>query len=358
MVSISFKSFLLLVINLQESVKSASVNRATLSKRQFDLSSLTGSLGGGSIPGIGGTSGSGSGSGGSGLGGFPSIGSGTGGGLGGLGSGSAGGLGSFPGMGSGGGTGGLGGLSGMASGSGIGGLGGLPGMGSGSSGTASSSNSDGASLNGQSKSQGSSGGCPSYYMIGARGTSEGPGGSIAYNALYQKVLASVPGGAKEELQYSTSADYSVTVTQGAQTEVKMITGEISKCPKTVFVLLGYSKGAMVQTQTLNNKEIPQDKIAAVALFGNPYFRAGAPQNKCGASSGMGIAAMAGAKMPDQLTDRVYDCCVPGDEICQTAGSIMGHLSYAGQHENDATEFVIQKLKAKLSGATGAQKGSP
>jgi hypothetical protein len=55
-------------------------------------------------------------------------------------------------------------------------------------------------------------------------------------------LASVPGGAKEELQYSTSADYSVTVTQGAQTEVKMITGEISKCPKTVFVLLGYSKG--------------------------------------------------------------------------------------------------------------------
>jgi hypothetical protein len=41
---------------------------------------------------------------------------------------------------------------------------------------------------------------------------------------------------------------------------------------------------MVQTQTLNNKDIPQDRIAAVVLFGNPYFRAGAPQNKCGAVS--------------------------------------------------------------------------
>jgi hypothetical protein len=76
----------------------------------------------------------------------------------------------------------------------------------------------------------------------ARGTTEGPGGSIAYNSIYQKVLAAVSGGEKKELQYSTSADYTVTVTQGAQTEAKMITDEISKCPKTVFVLLGYSKG--------------------------------------------------------------------------------------------------------------------
>jgi hypothetical protein len=41
---------------------------------------------------------------------------------------------------------------------------------------------------------------------------------------------------------------------------------------------------MVQTQTLNNKNIPQDKIAAVVLFGNPYFKAGSPQNKCCAVS--------------------------------------------------------------------------
>ncbi|POW07628.1 hypothetical protein PSHT_09882 [Puccinia striiformis] len=363
MAFLGFKNFFLLVITLQASVEGASVHHPTLHKRQFDLGSLSSS-----VPGLGGAS-AGSGSGASGLGSLPSMGSGAGG-LGGLGSmagglgkgggtgglgalsgmtsgGGMGGLGGLSGMSSGGGMGGLSGLSGMSSGGGMGGLGGLTGMGSGSRG---GYGSGGTSSSGKSKLGGSSGGCPAYHMIGARGTSEGPTGSIAYNAVYQKVLAAVPGGAKEELEYSTSADYSVTVTQGAQTEIKLITGEISKCPKTVFVLLGYSKGAMVQTQTLNNKDVPQDKIAAVVLFGNPYFKAGSPQNKCGANSGMGIAAMAGAKMPGQLADRVYDCCVPGDQICQTAGSIMGHLSY-GQHENDAAEFVIQKLKAKLSGST-------
>ncbi|PLW30674.1 hypothetical protein PCANC_18693 [Puccinia coronata f. sp. avenae] len=331
MVSFSFTAFLMLAITAQDAVESAVVSRPKLNRRQFDLGSLTGSL-----PGLGGAS---------------VAGLSPGGGFGGLGSGDAGGFSGLPGMTSGGATRGLGGLTGFGLGSGIGGLGDLSGrMGLGSSGT---SQADGASTSsaGQSKPLGSYGGCPSYYMIGARGTTEGPGGSIAYNTIYQKVLATIPGGAKQELQYSTSADYTVTVAQGAQTEVRMITGEIAKCPKTVFVLLGYSKGAMVQTQTLNNKDIPQDRIAAVVLFGNPYFRAGAPQNKCGASAGMGVAAMMGVKMPEQLIDRVYDCCVTGDEICQTAGTIIGHLTYAGQHANDATEFVIQKLKAKLSFTT-------
>ncbi|PLW29303.1 hypothetical protein PCANC_24977 [Puccinia coronata f. sp. avenae] len=309
---------------------SAIVNQPKLNKRQFDLSSLAGSM-----PGLGGES---------------KLGSGFGSGFGGLGSGGAGGFSSLLGISSDGATGGFGGSSGLGSGSGFGGLGDLLGIKSGSSST---SKADGESTSSTSKSKpsGSSGGCPSYYMIGARGTTEGPGGSIAYNSIYQKVLAAVSGGEKQELQYSTSADYTVTVTQGAQTEAKMITDEISKCPKTVFVLLGYSKGAMVQTQTLNKKEIPQEKIAAVVLFGNPFFRSGASQNKCGATTGMGIAAMMGVKMPEQLADRVYDCCVPMDPICQTAGTITNHLTYAGQHANDATEFVIQKLKAKLSNQT-------
>jgi len=173
------------------------------------------------------------------------------------------------------------------------------------------------------------------------------GGSIAYNSIYQNVLAAVPRGAKQELQYSTSAEYSATVTQGAQAEVRLIAAQLAKCPETLFVLLGYSKGAMVQTQTLTSKDIPQDKIAAVVLFGNPYFRAGAAQNKCDARSGMGVAAMTGVRMPEQLADRVFDCCVTGDQVCQSAGSIMGHLTYSS-HENDASQFVIQKLHAQLS----------
>lgn len=130
---------------------------------------------------------------------------------------------------------------------------------------------------------------------------------------------------------------------------------------------------MVQTQALINQDMPQDKIAAVVLFGNPYFRAGATQNKCDAvstqhriqsegivdmfcisflfgwfqTSGMGMAAMTGVKMPDQLADRVYDCCAAGDPICQTVGSIMSHFTYSSR-ANEASQFIIRKLRAKLS----------
>ncbi|KNZ54019.1 uncharacterized protein VP01_3072g2 [Puccinia sorghi] len=193
----------------------------------------------------------------------------------------------------------------------------------------------------------SHGGCPSYYMIGARGTGETLDGSLPYSSIYENVLAAVPGGAKQELQYSTSVEYFATVNEGAQSEVEIISAQLAKCPDTVFVLIGYSKGAMVQTQALINQDMPQDKIAAVVLFGNPYFRAGATQNKCDATSGMGMAAMTGVKMPDQLADRVYDCCAAGDPICQTVGSIMSHFTYSSR-ANEASQFIIRKLRAKLS----------
>lgn len=42
--------------------------------------------------------------------------------------------------------------------------------------------------------------------------------------------------------------------------------------------------AMVASQIVASKDIPAEKIVAVVLFGNPYFKGGAPQNKCGAVS--------------------------------------------------------------------------
>ena len=41
---------------------------------------------------------------------------------------------------------------------------------------------------------------------------------------------------------------------------------------------------MVASLIEASKEIPDDKIAAVVLFGNPLYKGGAPQNKCNAVS--------------------------------------------------------------------------
>ncbi|KAA1137649.1 hypothetical protein PGTUg99_018384 [Puccinia graminis f. sp. tritici] len=374
-------------------------------RRRFDFSKLKGGGGGGfKMPSMGGGSDGGSGGGLGGLaglsgglggksdasggdsdsdsgggGGFASMfggGSGSSGGMGGLSSlmggmgGGSGGLSSLMG-GMGGGSGGLssmmggmgggsGGLSSMMGGMGGGSSGGLSslmgGMGGGGGDDSSSTPASDSVSTTQSESSGAKekgpatpvvtpAGCKAYRIIGARGTTEGASGSMAYNQLVQKILAAVPGGAKEELQYSTSADYSVTVTQGAQTEMKMITTELAKCPKTLYVLLGYSKGCMVQTQVLSSKKVPSANVGAVVFFGNPYFKGGAAQNKCSAKSGSGIAGMMRPTLPADITDRVYDCCTTGDMICQSTGSIMSHLTY-GSKATEAAAFVTKSLNAK------------
>ncbi|POW05755.1 hypothetical protein PSTT_09525 [Puccinia striiformis] len=160
-----------------------------------------------------------------------------------------------------------------------------------------------------------SSGCKAYQLLGARGTAEGSSGSLAYNGLEQKVLSTVPGGTKEELDVSTSQDYTVGVAVEAEAAIKRISAELAKCPKTQYVLIGYSRGAMVQTQVLSSVKVPLANIAAIVLFGNPYFKAGAPQNKCDAKSGAGVAAVISPKLPDQLVDLIYDCCTTGDMIC-------------------------------------------
>ncbi|KAI7941995.1 hypothetical protein MJO28_012022 [Puccinia striiformis f. sp. tritici] len=329
------------------------------------LASLMGGAGGGGLGsmmgGAGGSGGGGlaslmggmGGGGDSGGGGLASLmGGAGGGGLGSMMGGGGGGLGSM--MGGAGGSGG-GGLASLMGGGG--GLGGMMGGGADSSSTPDASASTTQSVTddkGKTKAAPSASlsgptpaGCKAYRLLGAAGTGEGSSGSIAYTSLEQKILAAVPGGIKEEIKYSTSADYGSTVTQGAQIGVKMIKDELAKCPQTLYVLFGYSKGSMVQTQVLTGNKVPVANIAAVVLFGNPYFKGGAPQNKCGATAGTGIAAMMSPpKLPQEITDSVYDCCASGDMICQTSGSIMAHLSYGGK-SGEASQFVISKLQAKL-----------
>ncbi|KAA1089658.1 hypothetical protein PGT21_026250 [Puccinia graminis f. sp. tritici] len=393
---------LFLFLNLQDQTIRAEGIKTI--RRRFDFSKLKGGGGGGfKMPSMGGGSDGGSGGGLGGLaglsgglggksdasggdsdsdsgggGGFASMfggGSGSSGGMGGLSSlmggmgGGSGGLSSLMG-GMGGGSGGLSSMmGGMGGGSGglsslMGGMGGgsgglsslMGGMGGGGGDDSSSTPASDSVSTTQSESSGAKekapatpvvtpAGCKAYRIIGARGTTEGASGSMAYNQLVQKILAAVPGGAKEELQYSTSADYSVTVTQGAQTEMKMITTELAKCPKTLYVLLGYSKGCMVQTQVLSSKKVPSANVGAVVFFGNPYFKGGAAQNKCSAKSGSGIAGMMRPTLPADITDRVYDCCTTGDMICQSTGSIMSHLTY-GSKATEAAAFVTKSLNAK------------
>ncbi|EFP75759.1 uncharacterized protein PGTG_01090 [Puccinia graminis f. sp. tritici CRL 75-36-700-3] len=203
----------------------------------------------------------------------------------------------------------------------------------------------GRGANGGGDRAGDSGECKDYMMVGARGTGEPQGSSLAYTKMAKNVQQAVPGGGLMDIQYSSSAEYVRSPKDGAETGLRYIKSQMENCPNMVFVLMGYSKGAMVQTQILASKELPPDKVAATVLFGNPYFQPGSSQNKCDATSGRGIFSSMTVNVPKEYVSSAWDCCLTGDPICTKSGGIANHLKYGGQSATDAQAFIIDQLKS-------------
>lgn len=65
----------------------------------------------------------------------------------------------------------------------------------------------------------------------------------------------------------------------------------ARCPKQLFVLTGYSEGAMVVVQALNNDALPYDAISGVVLFGSPYWRSWNRESAGSATVGAGCARL-------------------------------------------------------------------
>ncbi|KAI7955860.1 hypothetical protein MJO29_007259 [Puccinia striiformis f. sp. tritici] len=194
-----------------------------------------------------------------------------------------------------------------------------------------------------------SGECKAYMMMGARGTPESQGDSMAYTEVAMNVLQAVPGGGFMDFEYPSAIEYMKIPQDGAATGLEYIQKQTAKCPQMVFVLMGYSAGSMVQSQILASQDLPSKKVVATILFGNPYFKAGAPQNKCEAETGKGIAAGMMIKVPEEYTDTIFDCCLNGDVICQSPGGMSSRLNYEGKPAAEAEAFIISKLQGNGTG---------
>lgn len=85
-----------------------------------------------------------------------------------------------------------------------------------------------------------------------------------------------------------------------------------------------------------------------------------PRDPHNQKSGAGIAAATGISMPPKYQSITFDCCVTGDMICQTTGSMMPHLGYGGSaSEKAAVSFAVEKLqggKGAPAAAAGALAG--
>jgi hypothetical protein len=139
---------------------------------------------------------------------------------------------------------------------------------------------------------------------------------------------------------------------------------MSRCPQSVFVLLGYSQGAdVVRNIVCKLSAAERARIAQVVLFGDPHFSPVEPGIElAGTHQDHGYLGPFGSLLPSSnligtMTPHVLSFCDFGDPVCQTHGGIINlnfldstnpHYLYAS-HALDAARITARNVLA--AGAT-------
>ncbi len=181
--------------------------------------------------------------------------------------------------------------------------------------------------------------CNDVQVVFARGTKEAPGIGRVGEAFVND-LRNLMGGRSlgvYAVNYPASYDF-LAAADGANDASAYIQNVASSCPNTKLVLGGYSQGAAIIDVLAAvpfpvigfNNPLPAtvaDRIAALAVFGNPSTRIGIPLTSS-----------------PVYGSRSIDLCNPGDPICSPGDDVPAHRSYgpdgtAGQ----AAAFVANLL---------------
>jgi hypothetical protein len=139
----------------------------------------------------------------------------------------------------------------------------------------------------------------------------------------------------------TDPDYIGSVRQGAAVLKAEINSLADDCPLTDIQLAGYSQGAQIIGDVLENKDglslHAQTMLDGVVLFGDPTYRDGEIWDAGGNGRGHGVfvraqGAFHGYARASTLSSfpipMVRSWCVADDKFCQTGNSIAAHESYS------------------------------
>ena len=164
--------------------------------------------------------------------------------------------------------------------------------------------------------------CNDIEVVFARGTNEDPGIGRVGQAFVND-LSNLVGGRSMgvyAVNYPASYDF-LAAADGANDASAYIQNVVNSCPNTRLVLGGYSQGAAI-IDVLAAVPFPAigftnplpanvpERVAALAVFGNPSTRIGIPLTS---------SPVYGA--------RSIDLCNPGDPICSPGDDVPAHRSY-------------------------------
>jgi len=170
--------------------------------------------------------------------------------------------------------------------------------------------------------------CPDVELVFARGTSEPEGIGRVGRALSDQLATSLGGRSLGvyAVNYPASYDF-LAAADGAADVTNRIATMSQTCPNTRFVLGGYSQGAAVMDMLLGIPPLGEkvgdvgsgapmphslaDKVAAVAVFGNPATKFGTPVSAA----------------PAPFAGKGIDLCNDGDPICSQGRNPLAHVSY-------------------------------
>jgi cutinase len=164
--------------------------------------------------------------------------------------------------------------------------------------------------------------CPDIEVVFARGTDDIPGLGRVGSAFVESLRGQVGGRSvgSYAVNYPASFDF-LAAADGANDASAHIQYMVANCPNTRLVLGGYSQGAAVidiiaavpfPAVGFNSPLPPNapEHVAAVAVFGNPSAKLGAP---------LTISPVWGG--------RAIDLCNAGDPVCSDGSTFAAHSDY-------------------------------
>ncbi|MGV0849276.1 cutinase family protein [Mycolicibacterium phlei] len=188
--------------------------------------------------------------------------------------------------------------------------------------------------------------CSDVDVVFARGTNEAVGLGREGDAFVDALRAALPGTTVSAyaVNYPASFDF-LKATDGATDASAHLQAVAAACPATRFVLGGYSQGAAV-IDILTAAPGPvfdftdplpsalADRVAAVAVFGNPSDRIGEPLTSA--------SPLFGAK--------TVDLCNGADPVCSDGNDRAAHSLYV---ESGLVAQAASFAAAQLTGAPPA-----
>ncbi|KAF2404695.1 cutinase [Trichodelitschia bisporula] len=199
--------------------------------------------------------------------------------------------------------------------------------------------------------------CPPVHLIVARASGERPGEGII-SSLSNAIKQAVPGSTSEALNYPAKMPYSGSIPVGVTNLKAAIARYTQQCPSGKLVLLGYSQGGAVITDTLcggGGKEVGPATpgltaeegrlIKAVVSMGDPRFVPGMSYDKGTNKNKGGVAERNRAAAPCPVwASRMVSYCDANDSRCASGSSLEVHKTYTERYNNQAKAFVLEKLQ--------------